>query len=85
MAEPRRPARRRPGTAPRPSFRDTSRLTARVAVVLVGLTTASAAVTRAAAAAATRRWLAYPFTGLPTRLDEAGAILAHNGRAVLGV
>ena len=84
-AGPRRPARRHPGTAPRPSFRDTSRLTARLAVLLVGLMTASAAVTRVAAAAATRRCLAYPFTGVPTRVDEAAAILAHNGRAVLGV
>ena len=84
-AGPRHSARRRPGAAPGPSFRDTIRLTARVAVLLVGLMTASAAVTRVGAAAATRRWLAYPFTGVPTRLDEAGAILAHNGRAVLGV
>ena len=85
VAEPRGPARRRPGTPRRPSFGDTARLTVRVAVVLVGLMTASAALTRVAAAAPTRRWLAYPFTGVPTRLGEAGAILAHNGRAVLGV
>jgi hypothetical protein len=46
--------------------------------------TASAAVTRVAAAAPTRQWLAYPFTGVPARPGEAAAILAHNGRALLG-
>jgi hypothetical protein len=83
VAGPPRGARRR---APaRPSARDAAGLTARVAVLLIGVMAASAAVTRLAVAAPARRWLDYPFTGVPARPGEAGAILAHNGRAVLGV
>jgi hypothetical protein len=83
--EPRRRAPHRPGTPPRPSTREIGRLTLRVSVTLTGLTTASATATRVTAAAPARRWFDYPFTGVPARLGESATILAHNGRALLGV
>jgi hypothetical protein len=54
-------------------------------VALIGLMTATATATRATAAAPARRWFDYPFTGVPAWPGESAAILAHNGRALLGV
>jgi hypothetical protein len=83
--EPRRRAPRGAPTPPRPPTGEISRLTLRVSVLLIGLITTGATATRATAAAPARRWLDYPFTGVPARLGESAAILAHNGRALLGV
>lgn len=37
------------------------------------------------ACAPARRWLDYPFTGVPATAREAAAIFAHNARALLGL
>jgi hypothetical protein len=75
---------RRPlGTTP-PARRGTIALTGRVAAAILAMIAISAAIVRATAAAATRDWLGYPFSGLPARPDEALAIFLHNTRALLG-
>jgi hypothetical protein len=56
-----------------------------VASVLVALAGCTAAAIRLLAAAPTRRWLHYPFRGVPDRFGVAVSIFAHNGRAMAGV
>jgi hypothetical protein len=63
----------------------TALLTLRVAAVLLAASAATSGVTRIAAAERARRWLDYPFTGVPARIRDAVAIFAHNARALLGV
>jgi hypothetical protein len=78
------PARSRPDP-PRPTARETGRLALRLSAGIIAAIAAAATVTRLVAAAATRRWLDYPFTGVPARPGEAAVIAAHNGRALSGV
>jgi len=64
---------------------DTGLLALLVASVLVALAGCTAAAIRLLAAAPTRRWLHYPFSGVPDRFGVAVSIFAHNGRAMAGV
>ena len=57
----------------------------RIGAAIVAAIATAATVTRLVATAPTRRWLDYPFTGLPARPGEAAVIAAHNGRALSGV
>jgi len=50
-----------------------------IAVVLIAL------VVRAGFAASARRWLAFPFAGIPASPDEAASIFIHNLRALAAV
>jgi hypothetical protein len=50
-----------------------------IAVVLIAL------VVRAGLAASARRWLAFPFAGIPASPDEAASIFIHNLRALAAV
>jgi hypothetical protein len=67
----------------------TIRRTVEVAACVAGALTiaacAIAAVVNVALAAAARRWLAYPFAGIPARPGEAAAIFLHNVRALAAV
>jgi hypothetical protein len=83
-SEPTAPARPHP-VLPRRTARETGRLALRISAGIVAAITAGATVTRLVAAASTRRWLDYPFTGVPSRPGEAAVIAAHNGRALSGV
>jgi hypothetical protein len=78
---PARPRRARP----RSWSIDTGLLALIVAGVLVALAGCTAAAIRLLAAAPTRRWLHYPFRGVPDRFGVAVSIFAHNGRAMAGV
>jgi hypothetical protein len=78
-------ARRQPGTPQRSAAHETCRLTVRVVAALLAVIAATGTVIRLVAAAPTRRWLDYPFTGVPARPGEAAVIFAHNGRALFGV
>jgi hypothetical protein len=69
----------------RPTFRETCRLTVRVGAAVIAAIAAAATVIRLVAAAPTRRWLDYPFTGVPARPGEAVVIAVHNGRALSGI
>ena len=82
--EPPAAARPRPGP-PRPSARETCRLAVRVSAAIIAAIATGAIVTRLLAAAPTRRWLDYPFTGVPAGAGEAAVIAAHNGRVISGV
>ena len=78
----------RPASEPAPP-RDTLASTARLAVLVAGgLTLAAlliALVTRLALEIQARRWLAYPFPGVPAKSGIAVTIFAHNLRALLTV
>ena len=63
----------------------TALLTVRVAGLLLSATTLIAGATWLLAAAPTRRWLQFPFRGVPARAGEAVAIFTHNGRVLAGV
>ena len=80
------PATRPAGHAPeRRSAHATALLTVRVAGLLLSATIVIAGATWLLAAAPTRRWLQFPFRGVPGRAGEAVAIFTHNGRVVAGV
>jgi hypothetical protein len=64
---------------------DTCLLALRVASLLAALAAVTAGAIRLLAAASARRWLHYPFTGVPARFGEAVSIFAHNARALGGV
>ena len=81
MREPTAPARPRP----HPTYRETCRLTMRVSAAIIAAIAAGATLTRLVAAAPARRWLDYPFSGVPARPGEAAVIAAHNGRALSGI
>src|SRR5207247_10434820 len=68
-----------------PAARQRARLAVRVSAARRAVIAATGTVIRLVAAAPARRWLDYPFTGVPARLGEAAVIFAHNGRALLGV
>lgn len=63
----------------------TAALALRVAGGLLAAIVLTAAVVRLVACAPARRWLDYPFTGVPATAREAAAIFAHNARALLGL
>jgi hypothetical protein len=81
---PSAPARAHPAP-PRPIVRETCRLALRIGAAILAAITVAATVTRLMAAAPARRWLDYPFTGVPARPGEAAVIAAHNARALSGV
>ena len=64
---------------------ETIRLAGRVAASLTVASVLIAVVVRTWFAAAARRWLAYPFTGIPPRFGEAASIFGHNLRALTAV
>jgi hypothetical protein len=66
-------------------LRSTLRTAVGVAVALTIAAGAVAAVTSLVFASAARRWLAYPFAGIPARPDEAAAIFLHNVRSLAAV
>jgi hypothetical protein len=72
----------RPGEV---SLRSTLLVAAAVAGALTIAAGAIAAVTHLTAASVARRWLAYPFAGIPARPGEAVAIFLHNVRALAAV
>src|SRR5947209_7232998 len=78
----REPAGARPGEV---ALRSTLMVAATVAGALIIAAGAIAAVTHLTVASAARRWLAYPFTGIPARPGEAVAIFLHNVRALAAV
>ncbi|HTX12174.1 MAG TPA: hypothetical protein VME22_26395 [Solirubrobacteraceae bacterium] len=67
------------------TIRGTVEVAACVAGALTIAACAIAAVVNVALAAAARRWLAYPFAGIPARPGEAAAIFLHNVRALTAV
>jgi hypothetical protein len=71
--------------AERRSAHATALLTVRVAGLLLSATIVIAGATWLLAAAPTRRWLRFPFRGVPARAGEAVAIFTHNGRVLAGV
>jgi hypothetical protein len=83
-SEPTVPARPRPRPR-RPAFCETGRVAMRVSAAIIAAIAAGGTVTRLVAAAPARRWLDYPFTGVPARPGEAAVIAAHNGRALSGI
>jgi hypothetical protein len=78
----RETATARPGEV---SLRSTLLGAAVIASGLIIATCVIALVMRVTAASAARRWLAYPFTGIPARPGETGAIFMHNVRALAAV
>lgn len=67
------------------SLRSTVLFAAAVAGALTLASGAVAAVTSVTVEAAARRWLAYPFAGIPARPGEAATIFMHNVRALAAV
>jgi hypothetical protein len=63
----------------------TVRLAGRVAVALTVACGVIALAVHVWFAAAARRWLAFPFTGIPARPSEAASIFIHNLRALAAV
>jgi hypothetical protein len=57
----------------------------RISAAIIAAIAAGATMTRLGAAAPARRWLDYPFSGVPARPGEAAVIAAHNGRALSGI
>ena len=85
---PRSPSRRRRGSrsfAGAPSLAGTLRLACGVATILAIACGGIALVVHVWFAAATRRWLAFPFAGIPARPGEAASIFLHNLRALAAV
>lgn len=78
----------RPSTEPalaEDTLAGTARLAIRVAGALTVAALLIALVTRLYFAIQARRWLAYPFTGVPAKTGIAAAIFTHNLRALLTV
>jgi len=68
-----------------PTIAETARLAARTAGVITIAVVLIALVVRAGFAASARRWLAFPFAGIPASPDEAASIFIHNLRALAAV
>jgi hypothetical protein len=68
-----------------PTIAETARLAARTAGVITTAVVLIALVVRAGFAADARRWLAFPFTGIPASPGEAASIFIHNMRALAAV
>ncbi len=64
---------------------ETAQLTARTAGVITIAVLLAALVVRAGFAASARRWLAFPFTGIPASPGEAASIFIHNLRALAAI
>ena len=73
------------GAERRSAAHATALLTVRVAGLLLAATIVIAGATSLLAAAPARRWLQFPFSGVPARAGEAVAIFTHNGRVLAGV
>ena len=87
-AGPARITRERPPAhvAPRqPSLSQTVRLAGAIAAVLTLACAVIAVLVHAWFAAQARRWLAFPFTGIPARPGVAAGIFLHNLRALAAV
>jgi hypothetical protein len=63
----------------------TARLAARIAGALTIAVFLVALTVRLALAARARHWLAFPFTGIPSRPAEAASIFLHNLRALSAI
>jgi hypothetical protein len=63
----------------------TVKLAGRIAVVIALACAAVALAVHVWFASAARRWLAFPFTGLPPRPEIAASILVHNLRALAAI
>ena len=68
-----------------PTRAETAQLAARTAGVITIAVLLGALVVRAGFAASARRWLAFPFTGIPASPGEAASIFIHNLRALAAV
>lgn len=85
LAPATRPARAEPEPPRATATPQTVWLALRIALLTCATVVVVAAGVRLAFASQARRWLAYTFPGVPARPDVALGILAHNGRAILGV
>lgn len=68
-----------------PTRAETAQLAARTAGVITIAVVLIALVVRAGFAASARRWLAFPFAGIPSSPGEAASIFIHNLRALAAV
>jgi hypothetical protein len=68
-----------------PTASDTARLAARIAGALIVVVCVIGVVARLAFAAQARRWLGFPFTGVPARSSEAAGLFLHNLRGLAAV
>ena len=68
-----------------PTIAETAQLAASTAGVITIAVLLIAVVVRAGFAAGARRWLAFPFTGIPASPAEAAGIFIHNLRALAAV
>ena len=68
-----------------PTIAETAQLAAGTAGVITIAVVLVALVVRAGFAASARRWLAFPFTGIPASPGEAASIFIHNLRALAAV
>ena len=68
-----------------PTIAETATLAARIAGVITIAVVLIALVVRAGFAAGARRWLAFPFTGIPAKPGEAASIFIHNLRALAAI
>src|SRR5581483_3076474 len=71
--------------SPEDTLKSTGRLALRVAGALTVAALLIAVVTRLYLAMQARRWLSYPFTGVPAKPWIAASIFVHNRRALLTV
>jgi hypothetical protein len=68
-----------------PTRAETAQLAARTAGVITIAVALIALVVRAGFAADARRWLAFPFAGIPSSPGEAASIFIHNLRALAAI
>ena len=68
-----------------PTIAETAKLVARTAGVITIAVVLIALVVRAGFATGARRWLAFPFTGIPASLGEAASIFIRNLRALAAI
>ena len=68
-----------------PSLSETVKFAGAIAAVLTLACGGIALIVQAWFAAQARRWLAFPFTGIPARPDAAAGIFLHNLRALAAV
>lgn len=75
----------RPTLGAQPTLAETTRLAGRIGAALTLAVCGIGVVVQVTLAATARRWLAFPFGGVPARPSEAVSIFTHNLRAVLAV
>ena len=78
-------ARRTTATVADLSVRGTVKVALRIAGGVTVSVIVIAIIVRVGYAAEARRWLAYPFAGVPARLGESATIFLHNLRALAAV